>query len=98
VVDHPYVSIGGGQRVGDLGRAVSRLVVDDDQFVVPNRAAGHHDVANRLGLRDRTLDVGLLVPHREEDREQVGRSSIRANPVNILGHVGVQGSGRRGAE
>ncbi len=36
------VRVGGGERVGELRRAVGRLVVDDDQLVVDDLSGGDH--------------------------------------------------------
>ena len=47
VVDDADVGIGGGHRVGDLGGAVGRLVVDDDQLVVGDVARLDEVLAGR---------------------------------------------------
>ena len=51
VVDDPHVRIGGRHRIGDLGRAVGRLVVDHDQLVVGDVAA------SRSGPRRRACRI-----------------------------------------
>ena len=87
VVDDSHVGVLGGQGVGDLRGAVGRLVVDDDQLVVADDAVGDHLRADRRRRVDRPLDVVLLVPHREEDRQQLG---------GRLRHIGVRQDGVTG--
>jgi hypothetical protein len=72
VVDDADVAVLVGQGVGDLGGPVGRLVVDDDQLVVADHAVGDHRRADRRRRGDRPFDVVLLVPHGEEDRQQLG--------------------------
>ena len=70
------VAVGGGQLVGDLGRAVGRCVVDDDQLVVGDLARSASILAHALADSDGALDVVLLVPHREEDRQHSGHGRV----------------------
>ena len=65
-----------------LGRAVGRGVVDDDQLVVGDLPSSTIRVAHPPGGVDGALDVVLLVPHREEDRET---SSGHAPPARSRG-------------
>ena len=76
VVDHADVGIGGRHRVGDLGRAVGRLVVDDDQLVVGDVARLDQVLAGALAESQGALDVVLLVPHRVEDRQLLERLTL----------------------
>ena len=73
MVDNPHVWVGDGELVGELGRAVGRAVVDDDQLVVGDVAAFDQVVAGPAGEGDGALDVVLLVPHREEHRQLLER-------------------------
>jgi hypothetical protein len=84
MVHDPDPGVGRGEGVGDLRRAVGRAVVDDHQLVRGDLPEADQALALVLGGPDGALDVVLLVPHGEEDRQQVdlgGRVHETSTPL-----------------
>ena len=84
MVDDADVGVLVSQDIGELRGAVSRLVVDDDQLVITDHPVVDHLRADRCRRSDRPFDVILLVPHREEDRQQLGGRSHVGRWVHIV--------------
>ena len=66
-------------------------VVDDDQLVVTDLVQGQERLAGLVGGAERPAQVGLFVPHREEDRQLLERR----HPPEGSGRSRRQGSARR---
>jgi hypothetical protein len=93
VVHDPDVGVRRGQFVGQLAGTVRRCVVHDDQFVVADLAGLDQVVADLLGRTDRAVDVLLLVPHREEDRQRAESLGFQEGSHGVADPIG---SGRNG--
>ena len=74
VVHDLHPRVGGGEGIGHRRCGVGGGIVDDDQLVVADRARLDEFIADLAAGSDGAFDVGLFVPHGEEDGEGLHRA------------------------